>query len=481
MILTHLTGETDERGKVKAKTYHPRPRRDITLEDWENHFSGKVGLGVSPLLLSNSCKWAAIDVDIYPYNVEEFSRKYKHLPAVFCRTKSGGLHIYFFFKRNKKAKDVILFLKQVALLFGFIDYEWFPAQEKSPAEGEPNCINLPYFNKYDTNRYAIYDGNVLDYTSFIAHIQKNIIIDFNEVLKHFVLSEAPPCVQKMHAQGIMEGSRDVSLLNTAIFLKQKYPNDWIKKLYKLNYSLDEPLPDKELEQSVISQVQNKDVFFTCGKLKDVCQRDVCLTRKYGIGSASSVEKILGELKKITTDPPVWVMVVDGQEIQLSTEKLLNFNAFRMKVLETTNKLIARIKVNDWEAILAEKCDPANLVIIEAPEDAGQHSDFYSCLKEFCLKRCNTRSRDDVTDDKVHIENGRNYFRIEALVRYLKNRVRYNYKNNDIYPLIRGIGGDGDYQAIKGKSTRLWYVPTYKEQEQHEEKRKVPEWAEEGGY
>ena len=160
IILTHITDKVDDRGKVKGETYmHNRP---VNNEDWENHFSGKVGLGLSPLLKNNTCKWAAIDVDIYPINIEDLSKKYSSLPLHFCRTKSGGLHIYTFFNKPKKSKDVIAFLNELGLLLEFSDFEVFPKQEKS--SGSPNCINLPYFNKFNTNKCINYIIKIKVYT-----------------------------------------------------------------------------------------------------------------------------------------------------------------------------------------------------------------------------------------------------------------------------------------------------------------------------
>ena len=459
--------------KVMANvTTENRPPND---HDWEEHFSGKIGLGLSPLLESGSCRWAALDIDVYPFDIVEFSKKFSHLPVHFCRTKSGGLHIYFFFKKNVKAKDVQNLLQEVAWLLGFMDIEIFPKQTKAGKEKQANWLNLPYFGKNDSLRYAVHNGERLSVEGFTERVSKNLISDSSQILKHFDLSGAPPCIQKLWALGIGKGRRDSTLLNIAVFLKQKFPDDWIKRLYRLNYSLDKPLPDKEIENNIIGQVKNKDVFYTCSDLKDVCQRDICFTRNFGIGSKFSVEKFVGELRKITTLPPVWTLIVHNCEIDLTTEQLFNFNTVRQKTFETTNIMLPRIKAQDWDDLLRDKSSPEHLVIIEAPEDAGEHSEFYTMLKTFCITRSNASIIDDVTRESVFIEEGRNYFLSASLMRFIKNKVSNKYNNKQAFLLLKKIGGQAVYKRIGGPTTRLWFVPLYAEQENEQETRSTPEW------
>lgn len=464
---------TDQKKGEKVVANVTTENRPPNEQDWKDHLAGKIGLGLSPLLESNSCRWAAIDVDVYPFDIVEFSKRYPSLPLHFCRTKSGGLHIYIFFKKNFKAPSVRLLLDEVALLLGFTEIEIFPKQVKAGKEKQANWINLPYFGKNESERYAVHNGEKLSFEGFEARIEKNLISDGNQLLKHFELAEAPPCIQKLWALGVQEGRRDATLLNTAIFLKQKYPDDWTKRLFKLNYSLNKPLPDKEIESNIINQVKNKDVFYTCGDLKDVCQRDVCFTRQFGIGSKHSVEKMIGELKKVTTEPPIWVLTIDNCEIDMTTERLMNFNSVRQRALEVTNKLLPRIKVQDWEDLLQDRME--NLVIIEAPEDAGEHSEFYHMLREFCRTRSNAVIIDDVTRESVFIEEDRNYFLSSSLMRFIKNKVPTKYKNNQAFSLIRKIGGQAVNKRVEGKPTRLWFVPLYPIQKESTESRAMPPW------
>lgn len=473
---TTLKGTIDETKGGKIEVVSIGETREATQTDWENHFKGRVGLGLSPLLESNSCRWAAVDVDIYPFNIEDFSKRFSYLPIHFCRTKSGGLHIFLFFKRMQKSKEVREFLRQLCKLLVVPDKEFFPSSDKAKKQDGSKWINLPYFNGNETDRYCVNDGTRLTIEEFEKRVSENLLESFDDVLKHFQFAESPPCIQTMISDGVEEGNRNIALFNIAVFLKQKYKDDWQKRLFKFNYSLDVPIPDKELENTIIKQLSNKDVFYTCGQLAHICKRDICFTRQYGIGSKFSAEKIIGDLKKVTTDPPTWLLMVNEVEIEMTTDDLFNFNAIRKKIIEKLNIVVPRIGAVDWEKILSFKME--TLVIIEAPEDAGQHSDFYYLLQKFCCDRCNAARIEEVFSEHVFIEKGLNYFLSSALMNYIKNKITTKYKSNNAYALLRKVGGESKVKSIKGKSTRLWTMPCYPEQKEEKEIKELPDWAKE---
>jgi hypothetical protein len=61
------------------------------------------------LFLSNeddACLWGAIDIDQYPLDHSEVLKRLSRLelPLVVCRSKSGGAHLYLFFKEFVEAE-----------------------------------------------------------------------------------------------------------------------------------------------------------------------------------------------------------------------------------------------------------------------------------------------------------------------------------------------------------------------------------------
>ena len=105
------------------------------------------GIVLNPLGENGTGIWAAIDEDVYndPQHLKDIvQRIYKEkLPIVPCYSKSGGLHLYFFFDEPftyDEIKKVLLYYKK---LLNCRAKELFPKQPKKP--GKPgNGIHLPY-------------------------------------------------------------------------------------------------------------------------------------------------------------------------------------------------------------------------------------------------------------------------------------------------------------------------------------------------
>ena len=89
---------TENQGGQKQGGTARTVQETLTLHEWELHLKGERGLGVIPIRDDNKVYWGAIDIDVYDLNLEEFSKSLSSSPIIPCRTKSGGLHLYVFFK-----------------------------------------------------------------------------------------------------------------------------------------------------------------------------------------------------------------------------------------------------------------------------------------------------------------------------------------------------------------------------------------------
>ena len=67
-------------------------REPTTIEMWQEHLKGGVGLGIIPIRSDNKCRWGAIDIDDYAVSHKELVAKLKEnkIPAVVGRTKRQG-------------------------------------------------------------------------------------------------------------------------------------------------------------------------------------------------------------------------------------------------------------------------------------------------------------------------------------------------------------------------------------------------------
>ena len=132
-------------------------QRPVTPQHYQDHLDGKLGLGIVPIQEDGTCLFAAIDVDVYDLNHLTLAKRiadYK-LPLIICKTKSGGAHLFAFFKEPIQAAVVKSQMKAWATKLGYTKSEIFPKQVKVTPDVIGNWINLPYHNVNQTVRYAI--------------------------------------------------------------------------------------------------------------------------------------------------------------------------------------------------------------------------------------------------------------------------------------------------------------------------------------
>ena len=124
--VTELTGHTREDGKAEARSYTVAGAP--TEEAWKQHLSGgKQSLGAIPLMDDGrNVRFAALDIDVYR-NVDftsiEQKLRAKSIPGVITKSKSGGVHVWFFFSKPSNAKTIIAKLSQIDKKLVFICIE----------------------------------------------------------------------------------------------------------------------------------------------------------------------------------------------------------------------------------------------------------------------------------------------------------------------------------------------------------------------
>lgn len=478
--------EGSDSAKIKGSAWTEKRRYGIN--DVREHIEGITNLGLSPLLKDNTCYWAAIDIDKYPFNIKKFSIKYKSLPVVPCRTKSGGMHLYFFFTKKQKALHVKKWLEKLVYLLDFeglglknstrSKIEVFPKQIKVSENAQANWISLPYFAN-GVRQYAVYKGQKILIDHFFNVIKDNLISNFEEdILNKLIFHDAPPCLQVMALEKVKKGNRDTFLFNTAYFLKQKYPDDWKELLQKINQDyLHSPMELSEIMNKIIPQHEKSDIFYQCKTaLTSFCLDKECKTRKYGCGRKNEPVTLIGTLTKVLTNPVSWQIDVNGVVIDLDgTENLINQNLFRLKCVEKLHLFPAKMKQDDWEIIIQEKLE--NVLITKAPEDADVDAQFWRALKSYALTQSKLDDISQISRGKVYFDGQNNYFKSSDFSIFLKENKRiYNYPDNKIYTMFAGKGLKKVKKRINPTQTpNLWVLPKYPEQDETENL-KVPDFS-----
>jgi len=139
-----LSGRKDAWGAVHGECV----RQPVTQRSYFLHLIGKTSLGIYPLIDDGTCRFGSIDLDrddlSLALEIRDQLWNIGMKPAFIERSKSKGYHIWVFFSKPVKAKEIRHILNTVLSKLN-LTLEVFPKQDRLN-EGEiGNYINLPYF------------------------------------------------------------------------------------------------------------------------------------------------------------------------------------------------------------------------------------------------------------------------------------------------------------------------------------------------
>jgi hypothetical protein len=355
-----------------AKTKMMTVKAAFSAEHVRAHLAGEQGLGAVPIMDDSKCWFGVLDIDVHGPNgvhvdlqaIEEKVRR-AELPLTVCRSKSGGAHCYLFMKEATDAAHVRSTLARWAGVIGYAGCEVFPKQvnlDKPPTEAERplgNWINLPYFDAFETERFALDGGKqvTLEYFLEIAEGRRCDLKDFDKGnLDDYM--QGPPCLESMILNKVDSGSRNTAAFQAAVYLKRAYADDWRQRLDGFNrVAFSDPLAPREL-RTIIGSVGKKDYQYKCREepCKSFCQKDACKKRDFGItdrDSAANEIPLIDSVVKVIASPVRWEVTVKGTMVEVPTERLFNYELFRQAVAEKLHLVLPRIKPQEWDVYLAE--------------------------------------------------------------------------------------------------------------------------------
>lgn len=423
-----LAGQKDEKGKAKGRA--ETVSGAYTVQLWQTHLNGQQGLGVVPIQDEGTCWWGAIDIDVYPLDLAELEQKIRklQLPLIVVRTKSGGAHCTMFMSEATSAKLVRNKLYEFSLALGYPGVEIFPKQIMLANQKDTgNWLNMPYFAHEHTERYAIFKGEPLTAVQFIELANKVRISEAQlediEVELEGDFEDGPPCLQMICKNGVPEGTRNNTVFAMGVYAKMRYDDDWEEKLNEMNQRFVKPMLKAKEVQLITKSLGRKEYFYPCNKapLISHCNKDLCRKREFGIGQGADEFSLnVGSLTKITTDPPIWILDVEGVRLQLDTEDLMMQERFRKVCMSSINRLPPRIKGPDWEKLVREKLETVE--ILEAPEESRRSSRINQFAYQFIANTPLAKTPDEIRNNRPYYDKETEYimFSGNALIRYLEN-------------------------------------------------------------
>jgi len=468
-ITTARSGDGKQLGQaqtIKAK---------VTLELWNDHLSGKQGLGIVPIRDDNTVVFGAIDVDVYDnFDIGAVVKQTRSLdiPVVPCRSKSGGCHLYLFTNVPIPAKVMRKRLSEIAALLGFGQCEIFPKQSTILAErGDVGgWINMPYFSGVRGLRYAVEpNGDALDPAKFLQHakaLQQDATF-FETPLKRGscedALPEAPPCLQIMASHGIPEGQRNEAMFAFGVYAKKAWPDNWQAQLSTLNQMFFFPPLSGDEITGAIRSLGRKDYQYTCSKdpLLRHCNSAVCRTRKHGVGDGTAGHfPVLGQLRKLTTDPPLWFWDIDGNSLELTTAELQTPRLFQGRCMEVLEVMPMLPSAGAWQNIVNTAL--TNVVRLDAPADSSAEGLLWNLLEDFCTGRMQGQSRDEVLNGKpwTDTDTSITWFRMTDFMTFLERRHFRTFQPHKITAIMKLKGAKHKFVKLRGKGVNIWGVKAF---------------------
>jgi len=445
----------------------------VTVDKWLSHIKGKQGIGIVPINDANECVWALLDIDVYDLDLYALEQRIieNKLPLTVFRTKSGGAHLTLFLKEPAPAVTVREKLVEWSAQLGFAGCEVFPKQEKLVGkEDVGNWVNMPLFGGEDTDRYVIKDRDSLGLEDAVAlcesrRVSVETMIAAGDSGEN-VFEGMPPCLDLLTRKGFPEGVRNDSLFSLGVYCRLRYPDEWAKQLEDMNRSfMQPPLPAAEVT-ALIKSLERKDYFYRCDTppLKNHCNKSKCYTCAYGVGgSGQGAAVTLSDLHKIMTEPPIWLLVVDGKRMRLSTAQLANQQQFAVRCMEALSVVPRTMKATEWKNELSRlMLEDNGYKEIPMPDDVTPAGLLSDLLHEYCESgsRRTVERKHLLVGNRVWYDEANSVacFRGSGFLAFLERKNFKEMKTHEITATMRTrFDCESKKRSIEGKSINLWHV------------------------
>lgn len=494
-VITDKNKSVREDGKIKGKA--TTFRKPVTVKLFEEHLAG-TGLGIVPIKLDSTVKFGVIDFDNY---TDEKTKRdlvrtiYDYeLPFFPCLSKSGAVHLYIFTKEQVSAELMYSKLRSMAAKLGIsasengTPVEVFPKQTyvDETRDDAGSWINIPYVGgNLDSGRYLVdRDYKPVSLTDFIQRVMatrlsqtqlENLTLKTDEYFE-----EGPPCLNYI-ARNVPDSKGDTFMFNVAVYLKLKYGEEFASYLDEINQDLlEQPLSSRAVADKAKS-LGKKDYFYQCkvDPLCGFCDKSLCKTKKYGIGSNSVSLPQFAELRKLDTAPPVWYLDVvhEGRTftLELETKDLQVPRNFQLRCMEKANFMPSLPAQDTWLSTVNNLMQ--EVITIEVQKFSDDYGEVLTLLRQFCTQNARCLAKDEL--DQRHApyhdeEQGRILFTSKAFMDFLKRNNYTGLPKNKIQGLLRNsaeLDYKTDFFQIGGR--KIYYI-SIKEYITSDENYKLPQ-------
>ena len=487
----------DGSGKVSAKCRTITDKL-ITIKEYKEHLEGTKGLGIIPIKENSKCSFSLIDIDIYDSDLDIYIEAIERnsFPLVPFKSKSGGLHIYLFLKEEEVTKKVLEAMRRISFLLS-IDFlikrkknstvEIFPKQSKLRKGEYGSWINLPYFNANDTQQYAVKDGKNLTLNEALMYIKERQITlrDLQEFLEELPFIDAPPCLQLLYYLNPLykESGRNNFLFSFGVYLKKKNEEFFEQNLLEINQEIREPLPEKEVQGTIVKSLKRKDYVYKCKEspCATFCSKKECKKREYGIGKNegyfSSIE--LGVLYQYKIAQPYyeWEVRIQGQETFKrlrfkSEDEIIKQDTFMKLCMRELYELPSKLKQGEWFNKVNQALKEIVCVTVTEDEDTSTYVMLKNLIMEFLTQRAMAETKEQILIGRVYFDpSDKSYkFKVKDLIDFLFRQKQFKYYTpGEIHGILREL--NCEYKRLRINDSKQTRVASFeqKDVEQYDEK------------
>jgi hypothetical protein len=483
----HIYGEIKEGEKEKGGKNQTITNKLLTIEQYKDHLNGKKGLGVIPINEDNECKFAVIDIDIYNVNLLMYISAIdrNNFPIVPFKSKSGGYHLYVFFKQFISAKTGIEITRKYANALS-IDtlvkkhknelLEIFPKQYSLKQGSVGNWINLPYYNHESTRAYAIKDDKALNLEQALLLIREKTrtVKDHEAFLNDLPYSDAPPCLQTIYILNPLgeNDGRNEYLFSFGAYLKKKNEDFFEQGLFQINEALNNPIDRDELEKTILQSLRKKDYSYKCRQAPCLhyCNKNLCKKREFGVGKQDGYFSALeyGKMYQYKTLQPYyeWEVRLQGQDnfVKLrfkNEDEIIKQDAFLKLCFRELRNLPYKLKQGEWFKLVNQHLMEIEVVTIDDAYDTSPISMLKALFFDFLLNRAMAATREQILNKRVYFEIGKMlyYFRSKDFNEFLYMQRNFHYFGpGEIHAFLKDFGAKPDRLRLdNGKQIRVYAI------------------------
>jgi hypothetical protein len=472
----------------------------VSKEVYKEHLNGGNGVAIAPLRntdgANNVCYYAAIDIDVYGVSFTHLVKRLYDVGFKFAafRSKSGGLHIYFFFADAEPGDKVVATLKRLVEVYGLSrlyvneknksKVEIFPKQTVTvQGQRDGNGLFLPFYNaKKSKQNMLTAEGKSANIIKALPVIESMFtsVAELSATLDGLPYSDAPFCVQMILLTGALaeNDGRNDFLFHTATYLKKKYTDNFYEQLSGANDCLEVPLEKREVD-SVYKSITSKGFDnYACKKSPcgDYCDKKFCALREYGVGKLRNNRftgaDCWGVLTKVMAEEPYYLWQVrikpedEFKTVRVdSVDDLQNQSVLQKRCWRDLNWAPFKVKDNDWIATVngAMEGIEERMVEISKETDTSEMGMLRNLFVQYLTHRQAHEGQTYMVQlGYVYHTGGEYFFVTQGVVDFLRS-AKFNIGKTNLREQLLSYGctdGELKYTTAKGeeKTIDCWKKP-----------------------